>query len=169
MYEQYLWLIGKLKDQHKLTVEADHRDIHTFYNGKQPVFKLLFGQFSGKDSQEIVISFHIDLKAPEAIQWFTNVQTLHPSVRLTEVHIEDDAGETFLGEDAQKIADLKIQQEVLRMWITGEENKTEIKQFVASKVVGRMKDRKFFDTSEMEKAIIEFDLMKKPIDDGEIN
>lgn len=171
-YQQYLWLIGKLKDVYTtLHVDADHKNIHTFYLNKLPLFKLFYGKYTNSGLDSIVISFHINVLAPEAIVWFKNVQDLHPPIRVADIWIDDDAGETYLGEDAEKIRDLMVQKEVLKMW-QGQSHKKETQEFVSSKVLGRLPGKRIFDSSsqkEVDQAIIEFENVKKPIDDGEVH
>lgn len=171
MYEQYIWLIGQLKEIHKLHVEADHQDVHTFYSGKLQLFKLLYGRFTDSNQDYIVLSFHINLSATDAIEWYVVVKNYHPPIRVTDVYIEDARGETYLGDDATKIHTAMIEQQVLKAWLHDHKSKKEdIVKFVESKVVGRVRDHKrtYDSTTEMEKAIMEFDLMKKPVDDGEV-
>src|SRR5579863_3837695 len=115
MYEQYLWLIGELKERHKLHVEADHKDIHTFYKNKVQLFKLFHGKYTSTEADSIVVSFHINLTATDAIEWYVNIKNLHPPILVTEVFMEDDRGETYLGEDATKIHTAKIEQAVLKV------------------------------------------------------
>lgn len=169
LYAHYLWLIGTLKDSYKLHVDADHKDIHTFYKERQPLFKLFFGRFDKNNVDSIVVSFHIDLISTVTISWFMILQNLHPPISLTEVFIEDATGESYIGEDAVKIRDLKIQQKVLKLWETSK--KKEIKEFIDSKVVGRVRTKKVFNASsseEVQKAITDFELLKLPTDDGEV-
>jgi len=171
MYEQYLWLIGQLKEAHKLHVEPDHQDVHTFYRGKLQLFKLMYGRFADQSQDYIVVSFHINLSATDAIEWYVTIKNLHPPIKVADVYIEDARGETYLGEDATKIHTAMIEQQVLKVWLQDNNSKKEdIVKFVESKVVGRVRDhKKAYDSqTEMEKAIIEFDLMKKPVDDGEV-
>lgn len=170
MYQQYLWLIGQLKDLYKLHVEVDHQDIHTFYQNKHPMFKLLYGRFTNSAEDYIVLSFHINVSATEAIEWYVRIKNQHPEIKISEVYIEDDRGETYLGEDATRIYTAKVEQQVLRAWLAdNKSSKENIIKFVESKVVGRVRDhKKPYAEKDFEKALIEFDLMKKPVDDGEI-
>jgi hypothetical protein len=161
MYEQYLWLIGQIKDLYKLHVDVDHKEIHTFVSERQPVFKL----FHGDD--RIVVSFHINVSATNAIEWYVKLKNLHPPIVVTDVYIEDARGETYLGEDATKIYTAMVEQQVLKAWSNSK--KDDIKKFVDSKVVGRVRDpKKTYSQKELDKAIAEFDLMKKPVDDDEV-
>lgn len=168
MYEQYVFVIGKLKDIYKLDVDVDHKNIHTFYREKRPLFKLFYGMFTAEDDPSIVVSFHLDMYHPEAIQWFINIYSLHPLIKMHDSYIEDSNGECYLGEDALALRETYQAQEILEQWL---ENQTveEIEEFVGSKVVGRQTRPKIFDSlSQKDDAIIEFERVGRPDDDDEI-
>ncbi len=168
MYDEYLYVIGKIKDVHKLSVDVDHKDIHTFYKDKVPKFKLLFGTYND-DNSCIVVSFHIDVNSMEAIQWFLNIKDIHPLAKITEPYVEDEQGETWLGKDAQKIRDMIFERDIIAEWVD-DHDEEELQTFADSKVVGRLRNPKqtYNSQYEREKAIIEFDMMKKPIEDDEV-
>lgn len=174
MYQQYLFVIGKLKDIYQVEVDVNHRDVHTFYYQKIPVFKLLFGEFQTANQKEkeqaIVVSFHIDLKVTEAVQWWINIHAIHPLIKVAEVYVEDDKGESYLGEDARMIQSLKYQREILDHWLTNKGEEEMIK-FAQAKVVGKERDyKKSYDSHrETDKAIIDFEFIKKPQGDGDIH
>lgn len=169
LYQEYLYVVGKLKDQYKLTVEPDHQRIHTFFNGKSPIFKLLFGLSAESGETDIVVTFHIDVPTPHAIQWFINIVNIHPMLKVHDVYIEDDRGEMYLGKEAQKLWLLKFEQDTLAYWLQNHE-KDDMFKFVNGKVYGRQVDRKqsFVSDVQSTKAKTEFDLMKKPSNDGEV-
>lgn len=170
MYQEYLRVIGKLKDIFGLHIDVDHQDIHTFYKDKRPLFKLFFGSFSQQENPSIVISFHLSLLHQEAIRWFINVYQIHPSVALHDSYIEDSDGNTHLGEDALAIEEVYMAQEILAEWLETH-TEEEIKYFATSKVVGKSKDpQKIFDASrQKDVAIMDFDKMRKPTDDDQIH
>lgn len=168
LYEQYLFVIGKLKDTYKLDIEVDHRDIHTFYKDKRPLFKLFYGMFTKEDDPCIVVSFHIDMYHPEAIQWFINIYALHPLIRMHDSYIDDDNGETYLGEEAVALQEMRRTQHVLEHYLENHDTE-EIKQVVDSKIVGRHVRPNIFDSQiQRQEAIIEFQRLGKPSDDDEI-
>jgi len=168
LYEQYLFVIGKLKDTYKLDIEVDHRDIHTFYKDKRPLFKLFYGMFTKEDDPSIVVSFHIDMYHPEAIQWFINIYSLHPLIKMHDSYIDDSNGETYLGEDAVALQEMYRTQQVLEHYLENHDTE-EIRQVVDSKIVGRHIRPTIFD-SQMQRAeaIIEFNRLGKPSDDDEV-
>lgn len=162
-YQDYLHLIGQLKDIHKLHADADHQDVHSFYKDKKPLFKLFFGTFEKSKTQSIVVSFHLDLKHHEAIRWFVDIYKLENDVVIHDSYIEDDAGETYLGDDAEVIRDIFTSQEVLKDWLDTS-SRQQIETYTKSKVIGRDREpNKSFDSQlEAGRAIIEFDKIKKP-------
>jgi hypothetical protein len=166
-YQDYIYLIGQLKDIHKLHADVDHAHVHSFYKDKRLIFKLFYGTFESQKDPCIVISFHLDLKHHEAIHWFVEVYKIEASLVIHDSFIEDDAGETYVGGDAETIRDLKFSQEVLRDWLETS-NRQQVESFTKSKVLGRTKTpNKSFDSQFGQKeAIIEFNKIKKP-GDGE--
>ena len=89
LYQEYLFVIGKLKDIYKLELKADHKDLHSFYKDDRPLFKLFFGNFTKEPHPIIVISFHLDLPHAEAVQWFLNIHYTHPQIKIHDSFIED--------------------------------------------------------------------------------
>lgn len=170
IYQEYLYLIGRLKDVYKLTVDVDHKDIHTFYKDKRPLFKLFFGMFTKEDSPSIVISFHLNLFHAEAIQLFINVYNFYPLIKLHDSWVADSKGETYLGEDALAIQEVYRSQEILGHWLDGH-TQEEVKEFVEAKVLGRQANpiKSFDSLKQKDEAIIEFDRMKKPGDDEQLH
>lgn len=168
LYEQYLYVIGKLKDTYKLDLEVEHRDIHTFYKDKRPLFKLFYGMFTKEDDPSIVVSFHIDMYHVEAIQWFINIYSLHPLLKMHDSYIEDSNGETYLGEDAVALQEMYRTQQVLEHYLENHDTE-EIRQVVDSKIVGRHIRPNVFDSQlQRQEAIIEFQRLGKPADDDEV-
>lgn len=171
LYQEYLYMIGKLKDAHGLTVDVDHTDIHTLYKDKQPLFKLFFGTFSeNPDDPSIVVSFHVDLVHVEAIIWFMNIHKVHPSIQIHDSYVEDSNGETYLGEEALALREVFQAQEILANWLENED-RAGMEEFVKSDVVGRERDphKSFNSQDERNLAMIEFERLRKPSDDDNIH
>ena len=169
-YAEYLAVVGKVKDVMGLTVEVPHKDIHTFFKDKTPLFKLLYGTFEESKSADIVISFHVDVPANEAMQQYYVIHKIHPWLKLVEEHIEDDAGETYMGEDARILRDTFLEQVILKKWL--EKNDPElIREFVGSQIVGRERDlsRSYSANHERDLAIREFEMMQKPLKKEEVH
>lgn len=169
LYQEYLRVIGRLKDVHGFTVDVDHQDIHTFYHKKRQIFKLFFGIFHSDNEPSIVVSFHIDLYHPEAIGWFINIYRQYPNIAMHDSYIEDSNGETYLGEDALALKETYMAQDILNNWLDGS-TRDEIKEFAQAKVTGRQRNPfKSFDShTQRHEATIELERMKRPNDDDEI-
>lgn len=169
-YHDYLYLIGELKDRHGLTIDVDHQDIHSFYKDKKPLFKLFYGMFTGTENPSIVVSFHIDLKHPEVIKWFINIYQIDGTIAIHDSYIEDDNGETYLGEDAETIKDVYLSQDILREYLENSEIE-DIEKFTEAKVVGREREsnRSFNTDTQRHEAMIEFDRIRRPSDDEEVH
>lgn len=166
LYQEYIYVIGKLKDVYKLDVDVDHRNIHTFYMNKRPVFKLLYGEFQKETSPSVVVSFHLDLHHAEAIQWFINIYSIHPLIKIHDSYIEDSNGEFYLGEEALSIREIYQTQEILENWLSTSD-RSEIEEYVKSKVTGRYRapNPTFDSQKQRSEAIIDFEKLKKPADD----
>lgn len=170
MYEEYIYVLGKLKDVFKLDMVADHRDIHTFFKDKKPLFKLMYGIFQNDKDPSICVSFHLDLMHPEVIYWASQIYRIHPMLSVQDSHIEDSNGETYLGEDAMAIQEVYRAQQIIGEWLE-RSNPEEMKEFSKAPVSGRHRDpKKTFDSHvQKDEAIIEFERVRKPGDDDEVH
>lgn len=169
-YQQYLYLIGQLKDKFKLTIDVDREDIHTFFQGKRPLFKLFFGTHAEEDTPSIVVSFHLDLLHPEVIIWFNEIYELHPTLQLQDSYYEDSKGDAYLGEDALYIQDVARTQEVLSEWLTTS-TREEIEEFATAPIQGNPDAalQAFRSPEGQDPAIIKFNNMVKPGSDDEVH
>lgn len=170
LYQEYLRVIGKLKDVYKLHVDVDHEDIHTFYIDKKPLFKLLFGTFTSDPDPSIVVSFHVSLLHPEAITWFINIYRTHPGILIHDSYIEDSNGESYLGEDALALQEVYQTQDILAEYLENS-SREEMEDFATAPVFGRERDTtKSFDSrDEKTEAIIEFERLRKPSNDDQVH
>lgn len=171
LYQEYLHVIGRLKDVFGLHIDVDHKDIHTFYKDKRPLFKLFFGMFTKDPEPSIVVSFHVNMLHPEVISWFIHIYRLHPAIKIHDSYIEDSNGETYLGEDALALMETFQAQEILADWLDGA-TQEEMEEFATAPVYGRDPStiKKSFDSlREKNEAIIEFERLRKPTEDDEIH
>lgn len=169
-YQEYLRVIGRLKDLFGLSIDVDHEDIHTFYKDKRPLFKLFFGIFAQEAEPSIVVSFHIDLLHPEVIGWYIQIYRQHSAIGLHDSWIEDSAGETYLGEDAAALKETYQAQEILTTWLDNSSHE-EMGEFAKAPVYGRERDpNKVYDSqTERLEAKIEFERLKKPTEDDNVH
>lgn len=169
-YQEYLRIIGRLKDVFGFHVDVEHENIHTFFKDKRPIFKLFFGMFTQDADPSIVVSMHVDLLHPEAVGWFINIYRLHPQIVLHDSWIEDSAGETYLGEDAMALKETYQAQEILTHWLENASHE-EMGEFSKAPVYGRERDpSKIYDSqTERAEAIIEFERLRKATDDDNVH
>lgn len=170
LYQEYLRVIGRLKDVYKLHIDVDHEDIHTFYVDKKPLFKLFFGTFTKDPEPSIVVSFHVDLYHAEAISWFINIYRIYPALLIHDSFIEDSNGESYLGEDAMALKEVYQAQEILAEWLENS-SREEMEEFATAPVSGREPGvTKVFDSrGEKQEAIIEFERLRKPTNDDQVH
>jgi hypothetical protein len=170
LYTEFVAVAKELEEKLNLTVESNHDDIRTFLKGDVEIFKLLIGTFETTGDTEIVVSFHVALKPVETIGFYRKIDKIYPWFKLVECYIDDDMGETYLGEDAETLYNLFIQQEVLSNWF---EKKTEddAKEFVGQEIVGRERDlkRSYSSIFERDEALLEFERMAKPLKTDEVH
>lgn len=170
LYQEYLLVIKRLTEIYKLHVDVNHRDIHTFYKDKIPLFKLLFGKYEDSGETNIVVSFHIGVKTHDAIEWFTRIHEEHPLLKVAQSFIEDSQGESYIGDEAEFIQKLIQEREIIIHWLENQ-GIEEMKKLAKTPVIGRKRDyrKSYHSRLDVEKATIEFDHLKKPKDDGDIH
>lgn len=167
LYQEYLYIIGQIKDIYKVDAYPDHKEIHTFSIKGAPLFKLFYGVFQNDKEPSIVLAFHIDMIHPEVIKWFTAIYNISPVVSIHDSWIDDSNGETYIGEDAITIQEVYRAQNILSDWLENH-TKEEIEEFTKMDVSGRAAaPRKVFDSQTgRDMAIMEFKRLNKP-DDGD--
>jgi hypothetical protein len=148
-----------------LTLDREHQHIATFYEAKNPIFKLVFGHFEGDHDESIVISFYLDLNPALAVNWFHRVVSFYKDISLTTCFYIDDAGESYVEEEAEIIKSYKTEQMVLSKYLD-KLDREDIKSFVDSKILGRVRETKK-QYLDYHGALSEFNKMKKPVDDDE--
>jgi hypothetical protein len=170
LYQEYLLVIKRLTEIYKLHVDVGHKDSHTFYKDKVPIFKLLFGTSRETGETNIVVSFHIGLKIHNAVAWFVSIYHEHPLIQVAESFIEDSQGELYIGEDAEFIQKLIQEREIIIHWLDNRSPEEMIK-LAKTPVIGRKRDyrKSYHSRLDVEEATIEFEHLKKPKDDGDVH
>lgn len=100
--------VKKLCEEFDLTIDVEHEQIVEFFS-EMPLFKLLLGSRDDKDI--MVVTFHVELDAPDVVQWYKRIWKLVPEIEMTASYIEDDNGSTYLGEDAKNLVMQRIEDE----------------------------------------------------------
>lgn len=157
----YYTIVGLLKEEYDLSIDVENKYIHEFFEGSLPVFKLMYVKNEDRDDR-LLVSFHLDLTAVEAIQWFLRIRHFNHGLMLTQSYCKDDNGETFLGPAAEQIRMYRIQQEALAEYVGDIEG---AKKAANSKIVGRKRpygrDWGYIDEHE---ATQEFSMMQRDKD-----
>ena len=151
---KYLYLLEGLKDKYGLSYHADHPDIHEFYEGPIPLFKLIYAT-TEQGVPKLLLAVHLDINPVDAIQWHLRIRDLHNEIYITECYFKDDNGETFMGQKAETIRMYKNQQKIISEW---SRDKEDTKKFLEAKIVGRSKHQPIAHVDK-EKAIHEFNKM----------
>ena len=167
--EDYHFLIGRISEKYDIEFISENEVIHEFYEGDIPLFKALYVHKSVEVSTpRLMLSFHLEMSIPEAIEWYSRVYNESGAMRilLTESYFKDDNNETFLGVDAEQIKMYKVQQQILAEYAGDKES---AERTAKAKVIGRHRpvgrDRGYFDKRE---ALQEFSIMMPDKDKDKI-
>lgn len=158
-YSDYIFIIQKLKENHGLVEEVEHKHIHTMREGTVDLFRLLYGYDPDMDVNKLYVSFHLDVTPVDAILWFQKICNYVDRAYLAECYYQDDRGETYVGVDAEAIRLYKQEQLIISNW---EADKEETEKFLKAKIVGRPAVTKNFHNKQL--ALEVFNIMK-PNDD----
>lgn len=118
-------MIPRIESLYALTTKQEHDFIHEFFEGPLPVFKLLLvGNDEGPGF--IMVSYHIEVEASHAIQWFFRLREMDPNLRVGPCYLHDSEGTPHLGEDAQILRMYMIEQDIIANFINGTKEPEEI-------------------------------------------
>lgn len=121
----YTEILNQMRILYGLTSDQEHEAIHEFFEGPLPVFKLILVT-SDEGPGFTMVSFHIEVQAAEAIQWFLRIRGLEPNLRVGPCYLRDTAGTTYVGEDAQVLKLYMVEQDILSNYIQGTKDAEEI-------------------------------------------
>lgn len=158
-YDVYLDVIKKLNETYGTTVEVEHQFIHEFFEGPHAIFKLILND-TPEHPGILLVSFHLDLPSPAAIQWFLRIRQLDPTLFMTGCYLKDAQGNSHVGDDADILKMYMLEQEVISAWI--QSNKDEEEALKAPQLVPPT-PKPVFNT--VKAALVEFDRMNKKKDD----
>lgn len=112
--EQYENIVTKLVKEFDLIADkTEHEAITEFYEGVLPTFKLILAAGETENESALIISFHVDVDAPSAIQWFLRVKALEPILYLSGSYMCDSYGVCYVGEEAEILKRYMLEQEIL--------------------------------------------------------
>lgn len=118
-------IITQIKNLYDVSYEAEHQYIHEFSEGPIALFKLILVN-SNEGKSFMMVSFHIEVEAMDAIQWFMRIRALDPNLRVTACYLKDSNGESYVGEDAQILKLYMIEQDIISTFIEGTKDPEEI-------------------------------------------
>lgn len=118
-------ILNQMRNLYGLTSDQEHEAIHEFFEGPLPVFKLILVN-SDEGPGFTMVSFHIEVQAAEAIQWYVRIRNLEPGLRVTACYLRDSAGTSYVGEDAQVLKLYMVEQDILSNYIQGTKDAEEI-------------------------------------------
>lgn len=145
-YEKYIEIIKDLNDAYGTAVDVEHEFIHEFYENQIPLFKLILGDPGDGQDALLIISFHLDLPATSAIQWFLRITSLHKDANLSAPYIRDSNGDSYVGEDAEIVRMYALEQEILSTWIKSERTEEEATARIEKEVESPEEPPKTFAT-----------------------
>lgn len=125
-YETYLEIIKKINESYGTSVEVEHQCIHEFFEGQDPLFKLILSNTSKDEPSILIVSFHLEMPTTQAIQWFLRLRQLDPTLHMTGCYMRDAAGNSHVGEDAEILRMYVIEQEVISAWIQSNKDEEEV-------------------------------------------
>ena len=118
-------MLSQIRHLYDVACESEHRFIHEFFEGQLPVFKLILVDNTDGPGF-IMVSFHIEMEASAAIQWFMRIRQMDPNLRVTQCYLKDQNGVSYVGEDAQVLRLYVIEQEIMSSYIQGDKDADEI-------------------------------------------
>lgn len=157
----YKEVVQQIRNLYGVKPEQEHAFIHEFFEGPLPLFKLILVS-SDSGPGFIMVSFHIEVEASDAIQWFARVRALDPNVRVTACYLRDSHGTSYVGEDAHILRLYMIEQDVISNYIKGDKDPEEI----VNRQVTAAKPSPLKTYSDYKVAINEFNKLTKK--DGDI-
>lgn len=122
----YAEILNQVKNLYGVRPEQEHEFIHEFFEGPLPLFKLILVDGDINGPGYVMVSFHIEIEAAEAIQWFARIRALEPNLRVTACYLRDSNGMSYVGEDAHILRLYMIEQDIISSYIQGNKDPEEI-------------------------------------------
>lgn len=156
--EFYEAILERLQNDFQLTVDrTEHAAITEFLEGPLPLFKLLMTTPEPDTPALLIVSFHIELDSPAAIQWWARIRHLDPNLHISACYLKDAEGVSYVGEDAEIMKMYMIEQDVISSWIASDKDAADVlNQKLPSMVPSPIKS-----FHNYRKALTEFHRMKK--------
>lgn len=117
----YTDVVNQITNLYGVTAVQEHEFITEFCEGPLPIFKLI-SVTQDDGTNFLMLSFHIEVEAVIAIQWFVRVRALDPDVRVTACYLRDASGVSHVGEDAHILRLYMIEQDIMSSFIQSDKD-----------------------------------------------
>lgn len=153
----YKEIVARINQLYGTTCDEEHEYINEFYEGPIPTFKLILSQDDPDRVGVMIISFHIEVEAAVAIQWFLRVRQLEPNLHITACYLRDADGVSYVGEDAHILRAYMIEQDILGAYIASDKGPED----VVNKKVQSIKPSPIKAYSDYRTALVAFQKLDK--------
>lgn len=95
-HEDYMTFVVAMAEKHGMFAYEVHPHVHEIGSETVPYFRLMWHA----EQASPMISFHIETRNSDAIQYYASAKNMCPNLILGESYYTTYNGETFVGEDA---------------------------------------------------------------------
>lgn len=156
--EYYEAILERLVKDFGLKLDrTEHPAITEFWEGPIPVFKLIMSTQEEGQPSVMLVSFHIELDSPSAIQWFARIRQLDPNLYVTGCYLKDEGGTSHVGEDADILRLYMIEQDIISAWMASDKDAAD----VLNQKLPCVPPSPLKTFSDYRKALVEFQKMNK--------
>lgn len=160
--EYYEAILERLQKEYHLKIDrSEHAAITEFIEGPLPVFKLIMTTEEEEQPSILMISFHIEVDAPSAIQWFMRVRSLDPNLYISACYLKDAEGVSYVGEDAEIMRMYMMEQDIISAWVASDKDAAD----VLNQKLPTVPPSPIKTYGDYKKALVEFHRMHKKKDD----
>lgn len=104
-YQNFKQLIDQLVQEYGCVPRELHENVVELFFDGIPVLRLIFDSESGS----LTACFHLLITGPQAITLFSFMKTQYLNIELADTYYKSDAGELFIGEDADIAYEMDIE------------------------------------------------------------
>lgn len=156
--EYYEAILERLQKEYGLRIDrTEHTFITEFYEGPLPVFKLIMTSEDESQPAVLIISFHLELGSPEAVQWFLRIRGLDPNLHISACYLKDAEGVSYVGEDAEILRMYMMEQDIISAWSQSDKDAAD----VLNQKLPTLPPSPVKTYADYRKALIDFHKMKK--------
>lgn len=155
--EYYEAILERLSKEYGLTLDREHQFVTELLEGPLPLFKLILSEGENEEAGIMIVSYHLEMRPPDTIQWFMRLRNLDPNLHMTASYIKDANGDSHVGEDAEILRMYMIEQDVITAWMASNKDAAE----VLGKDLPLPKPSPVKSYNTYRQALIEFQKMQK--------